>query len=71
MCCGDTAGRPRSRCRACLEHRNWTRVRKVVGWRRMDTTGELLILRELYANVTLHKNFFQPTRMGKMLRANP
>jgi len=27
----------------------------------MDTTGELLILRELYASLTLHKNFFQPT----------
>jgi len=46
---------------AWVEQRNWTHVRKVVGYRRMDTTGELLILRELYANLTLHKNFFQPT----------
>jgi len=46
---------------AWVEQRNWTHVRKVVGYRRMDTTGELLILRELYASLTLHKNFFQPT----------
>jgi hypothetical protein len=46
---------------AWVEQRNWTQVRKVVGYRRMDTTGELLILRELYASLTLHKNLFQPT----------
>ena len=46
---------------AWVEQRNWTHVRKVVGYRRMDTTGELLILRELYAGLTLYKNFFQPT----------
>jgi hypothetical protein len=50
---------------AWVEQRNWTHVRKVVGYRRMDTTGELLILRELYANLTLHKNFFQPTMKRK------
>jgi hypothetical protein len=46
---------------AWVEQRNWTHVRKVVGYRRMDTTGELMILRELYASLTLHKNFFQPS----------
>ena len=46
---------------AWVEQRNWTDVRKVVGYGRMDTTGELLILRELYASLTLYKNFFQPT----------
>src|ERR1022692_3735073 len=50
---------------AWVEQRNWTHVRKVVGYRRMDTSGELLILRELYANLTLHKNFFQPTMKRK------
>ena len=46
---------------AWVEQRNWTHVRKVVGYRRMDTTGELLILRDLYASLTLYKNFFQPS----------
>jgi hypothetical protein len=46
---------------AWVEQRNWTHVRKMVGYRRMDTTGELLLLRELYASWTLYKNFFQPT----------
>jgi hypothetical protein len=33
----------------------------VAGYRRLDTAGELAILRELYRSVTLYKNFFQPT----------
>jgi hypothetical protein len=44
-----------------VEQRNWTHVRKVAGYRRLDTAGELAILRELYRSVTLYKNFFQPT----------
>ena len=46
---------------AWVEQRNWTHVRKVVGYRRMDTAGELAILRELYGCFTVYKNFFQPT----------
>ena len=46
---------------AWVEQRNWTHVRKVVGYRRMDTAGELAILRELYGCFTAYKNFFQPT----------
>lgn len=45
---------------AWVEQRNWTHVRKVVGYERMDTTAALLLLRELYAHLTLYKNFFQP-----------
>jgi hypothetical protein len=44
-----------------VEQRNWTHVRKVAGYRRLDTAGELAILRELYQSVTSYKNFFQPT----------
>ena len=32
---------------AWVEQRNWTHVRKVVGYRRLDTTAELAALREL------------------------
>jgi hypothetical protein len=45
---------------AWVEQRNWTHVRKVVGYQRFDTTGEMLLLRELYAQLRLYKNFFQP-----------
>ena len=46
---------------AWVEQRNWTHVRKVVGYRRLDTAGELSILQELYGRFTVYKNFFQPT----------
>jgi hypothetical protein len=46
---------------AWVEQRNWTHVRKVVGYQRLDTTGELALLRELYRHLRLYKNFFQPT----------
>jgi hypothetical protein len=44
-----------------VEQKNWTHVRKVVGYRRMDSTEELEIVRECYAKVCLYKNYFQPT----------
>lgn len=46
---------------AWVEQRNWTHVRKVVGYRRMDSEAELEVLRELYPKVCLYKNYFQPT----------
>lgn len=46
---------------AWVEQRNWTHVRKVVGYQRLDTTAELRVLRELYEQLRLYKNFFQPT----------
>ena len=36
-------------------------MRKVVGYRRMDSDAEWAVLRELYAQLCLYKNFFQPT----------
>jgi hypothetical protein len=46
---------------AWVEQRNWTHVRKMVGYQRYDTMPELLVLRELYGYLRLYKNFFQPT----------
>jgi len=46
---------------AWVEQRNWTHVRKVVGYRRFDTTSELAVMQQLYASLRLHRNFFQPT----------
>lgn len=45
---------------AWVEQKNWTHVRKVVGYRRMDSTAELEVLRELYEKLCLYKNYFQP-----------
>lgn len=46
---------------AWVEQRNWTHVRKVVGYRRMDSAAELDVLRQLYEKLCLYKNYFQPT----------
>ena len=46
---------------AWVEQRNWTHVRKVVGYCRFDTTAELAAMRALYAVLRLYRNFFQPT----------
>jgi len=36
-------------------------VRKVVGYRRFETTGELRLLNEIYGVLRLYKNFCLPT----------
>ena len=45
---------------AWVEQKNWTHVRKVVGYRRFDTTRELRLLNEIYAELRLYKNFVCP-----------
>jgi hypothetical protein len=46
---------------AWVEQKNWTHVRKVVGYRRFDHTSELHLLNEIYGVLRLYKNFFLPT----------
>ena len=44
-----------------VEQKNWTHVKKYVGYLRYDTKEELKILNDLYRNeLRLYKNFFQP-----------
>lgn len=44
-----------------VEQKNWTHVKKFVGYRRYDTEEEQAILNDLYRNeLRLYKNFFQP-----------
>ena len=45
---------------AWVEQKNWRHVRKVVGYRRYDTTTELQLLNQIYAVARLYRNFFQP-----------
>jgi len=44
-----------------VEQKNWTHVKKYVGYLRYDTKEELKTLNDLYRNeLRLYKNFFQP-----------
>ena len=45
---------------AWVEQKNWTHVRKVVGYRRFDRAEELELMRELYRALGEFQNFFQP-----------
>ena len=54
--------RPYKKNDNCLvEQKNWTHVKKFIGYVRYDTESELRILNDLYRNeLRLFKNFFQP-----------
>ncbi len=57
-----TRSRPYKKNDNCfVEQKNWTHVRKFVGYLRYDTQKEFEILNGLYRNeLRLYKNFFQP-----------
>jgi len=57
-----TMSRPsRKNDNAYIEQKNWTHVRKVLGYLRYDTLAELSIINDLYrGDLRLYKNFFQP-----------
>jgi hypothetical protein len=44
-----------------VEQKNYSIVRRAVGYLRYDTEEELLTLNELYRSLRLYTNFFQPT----------
>jgi len=44
-----------------VEQKNYTIVRRTVGYARYDTEDELRLLNELYPSLRLYSNFFQPT----------
>lgn len=58
-----TRSRPnRKNDNAYIEQKNWTHVRKIIGYLRYDTAEEDLVINDLYQNeLRLYKNFFQPT----------
>lgn len=57
-----TRGRPgKKNDNPYIEEKNWTHVRKIVGYDRLDTTDELEVLNSLYSGpLRLYLNFFQP-----------
>lgn len=47
---------------AHIEQKNWTHVRKVFGWKRIDSPIAIEIMNELYRNeLRLFMNYFQPS----------
>lgn len=58
-----------------VEQKNYSVVRRAVGYRRYDTEKELAVLNELYDHLRLYTNFFQPvmkllkkTRVGSKVK---
>jgi hypothetical protein len=45
---------------AWVEQKNWTHVRKLVGYGRFSTAAQCELLRELYEEAADFRNFFQP-----------
>lgn len=57
-----TRSRPGNKNDNCrVEQKNWSVVRRNVGYARYDTAIELATLNRLYALVRLHTNFFMPS----------
>lgn len=57
---------------AHVEQKNYTAIRKVVGYARLDTTEQLVILHQLYDGpLRLYLNYFQPTRKRKSKEYDP
>ena len=56
-----TRSRPYRKNDNCyVEQKNWTVVRRTVGWARFDTEAELATLNRLYDSLRLYVNYFQP-----------
>lgn len=58
-----TRGRPyRKNDNAYIEQKNWTHVRKIFGWKRIDDPTAIAAMNELYRNeLRLFLNYFQPS----------
>ncbi len=71
-----TRGRPYRKNDSCfVEQKNYSVVRRAVGYSRYDTKEELELLNEIYTHLRLYTNFFQPvmklkekTRTGSKVR---
>jgi len=58
-----TRSRPYRKNDSCfVEQKNWSVIRRAIGYGRYDTDKEVSILNELYGYLRLYVNFFQPVR---------
>jgi hypothetical protein len=56
-----TRSRPyRKNDQAHVEQKNWSVVRRLIGYDRFETEKEFLLLQSIYADLRLYANFFQP-----------
>ena len=44
-----------------MEQKNWTHVRKLLGWERYDTLEALKRINQLYEQLRIFQNLFQPS----------
>src|SRR6185295_4127306 len=57
-----TRARPHRKNDNCfVEEKNWSVVRRNVGYRRYDSAEEFEVLNELYSHLRLYTNYFLPT----------
>ena len=58
-----TRGRANKKNDSCfIEQKNWDIVRKMIGYKRLETYDELVILKRIYNLLGLYQNYFQPSR---------
>lgn len=58
-----TRSRPHRKNDNCfVEQKNWSVVRRAVGYQRLDTEDELSVLSDLYHYLRLYVNYFQPNQ---------
>lgn len=56
-----TRSRPYKKNDQCyVEQKNWSVVRKTIGYRRYESTDALALFQAIYADLRLYVNFFQP-----------
>ena len=54
---------------AHVEQKNWTHVRKLLGWDRYDTPEALNMINELYQQLRIFQNLFQPSmKLSRKIR---
>jgi hypothetical protein len=56
-----TRSRPyRKNDQAHVEQKNWSVVRRLIGYDRLDTQAQFILLQSIYQDLRLYSNFFQP-----------
>jgi hypothetical protein len=54
---------------AHVEQKNWTHVRKLLGWQRYDTAEALQMINSLYEKLRIFQNLFQPSmKLSRKIR---
>jgi hypothetical protein len=58
-----TRGRAYKKNDSCfIEQKNWDIVRKMIGYKRLETLEELTVLKRIYLLLGFYQNYFQPSR---------